>query len=448
MNLEDRIRQAIDGETGDPSVERMPEGLLRRARRRVAMTVAGGVLSLILLAGGSWALVANLTGGREPQPADTPTAPASPGPSATDEAGAVREVVDSFMFVRIHPEEAGDGPGAYGYLSEALTEKFDRHQGGLFLYSPAVDVPWTRYAIDRFDRVAEGEYRALVTVTETAAESAPTQVRLRSFSESFDLTVRPGQEGDAWDVSLVDVFPMEADGEDPTAADPFWVLHDFLVARIAGHGAEAYLSPDGAANYNRDLPLYATTDSPSYFGDALVSTLEPAGGGFEAVARLRWGYAGDSAPCPRTEVMRLEPSAEAPAFRVVDTAVAVSGWREGRLDVMAAEEQVCAFVHARLGYTEDDPNDYLSADAQQQYASREGGLQLQAPSPGNWGFWTSLDAREVEGGVIVHIVLDQRNPSGGIYEELLLQKQEGSLEVLVVSAHKITCQEAGGYICP
>ncbi len=163
MSLDDRIRQSIERNTAAPGHDPIPEGLLHRARRRIALTVVGSLVSLAVLGGGGLALVRSLDRPeiREPGgpttvvPSETPSEP-----TLTPEERAINRFVTDFM------EARRAGSGAEAFLSpEAQQDYVGRQSGfvgeGAVLYGDE-ERPLDGFEIQAPHQVEGGSYEVLV----------------------------------------------------------------------------------------------------------------------------------------------------------------------------------------------------------------------------------------------------------------------------------------------
>src|SRR5438105_7026317 len=81
-DMERKLRELLQGEADRvPSPREVPHQILRRARRRVAVTITGGFVVAAAIAVGSYTGVQALTGSRALQPGHTPSPSVSPTPS-------------------------------------------------------------------------------------------------------------------------------------------------------------------------------------------------------------------------------------------------------------------------------------------------------------------------------------------------------------------------------
>jgi hypothetical protein len=440
MNLDDRIRKSIDLHTADPGrTDAVPEGLLRRARRRIALTVAVATFAVVSVAGGGFLLVNSLQNDDPHRPAQTPSVQPSPSPG-TSAPQSAEELVDRFMRSRLELETL-ESPHASEFLSEAAARLYDEHANGLWLYSPALEVVWESFEVVSLEPEGDAS-RAVVEIHELY--TGPLGETDRTLTET--LTVGPGRDTNGTES---DFLVLSAEAQVPTASrvQQVWFLHDFFLARASGRGAEDFLSPTGSAAYEAGTePLRLYADSETDMTDHLVSTFEPVGDdAYEAVIRLSHVYLGDSPLCPHTEILRVEAGpGGADGWTISDASAPADGWRYGRLDSQAGGQLTCAFVTARVNGA--GAEDYLGAAAMEQYEQGEGGLSLYPPDEqSHWGFWWLQEAEETSDGVRVLLTLNNTGMPDAIYEELIIGGAAG--DPLVVSARRVPCVEVSSF-CP
>ncbi|MEX2457843.1 MAG: hypothetical protein WD770_02535 [Actinomycetota bacterium] len=402
--LEDRLRESIRRHADRVELEpTVPESMLRRARRRIALTVGLACAIVVSAVGGGWALVAGIDRDREHRPAQTPTPPA---PSPVSEEDAVRAAVREFMDARMSAS-APDHRAEAMVNEDAETKYLSRHPNGVFLYSPAPELEWDTWETLRLEEAGE-RWEAQVEVTERY--SGPLAIGgedTRTFGETLTLRPAGGAELEIAEFMVIDV-------ERRPPADlrhPVWRLHDFLLARAAGRGAEPYLAPTGAASYETGdgLHLYPEYE---WMGDLVLSAVS----GSEAVVRITDGEIGDTPWCPHTEVLQLDGDgsilyAERPS----------EGWRHGRLDGSAAGELACAFLDAREA---GDAERYLGPEAAAQYESGEQGLSLYEGICDRWMAVSDTHGQETPDGVLVRIRLCTHHPEGVFAEDVLVAPGE------------------------
>jgi hypothetical protein len=452
MSLDDRIRQSIDRHAPPPAqLDTLPEGLLQRARRRIALTVALAVAIVASMVGGGAALVAGIDRDREQVPAETPSPSQTSSPADPDaplDSQSARELVTAFLRARVDPPETG--VGAYEMLSE---DAGNRDYGvRLRLYPSSADLDWTGFEVEEVRKVAAGAYEADVRIAETYVGSLDVSPSTRTFRER--VSVGPGRAyGDVGSARLVTGGTL-TDTPSESRGDPVWFLYDFLIARASGVGA-SWLSPGGAADYGGGGLRLDSTEEIRLEG-LVVSGLEPLGDDrYDAVLRLSEAFPGDSPVCPHTEAVRIEPpgGSDLREWLVTDAALVDRGWTVAPLDGAAARELACDFLTARVNG--EGAEDFLGAGAMEQYQQGEGGLTLYPPNDQvHWGFWWVLGAEAVDGGFEVLVTLNNTGQPDAIYEELLIgpgPDYEGGPDspALVLSARRLPCEEASDpQYCP
>lgn len=412
--LEDRLRESIRRHADQVELEgSVPEPMLRRAHRRMALTVGLACAIVVAAVGGGWALVVGMEPDR-PRPGD-PTASPSPTPTSEEEAmlAGVREFMDARMTANAPEFHADDL-----VTGEAERKYKEEHANGAFLYSPAPELEWDTWETLRVDDLGD-RWEAQVDVTELY--SGPLVIdrgNTRTFQET--LTLRRFPESAQFLVIDVERQPPGDLGQ------RVWRLHDFLLARAAGRGAELYLADSTDAVYRfGGLDLYPNGESPASFGELVLSSLA----GPEAVVRLTGGQIGDTPWCPHTEVLTVDAEgivsqAERPA----------EGWRFGRLDGSAAGEFACAFLEARYA---GDAERFLSAGAAGQYESGEHGLSLYEGICERWMASSDTHGRETPEGVRLSIRFCDRDPDGGFREGVLIapgQDRDGNRQPALIVA--------------
>lgn len=241
MNLDDRIRQSIERHTASPGHDAIPQGLLGRARRRIALTVAGGTLAVAAVAGGG-ALLAGSLSDMRPKPNATPTIE-SPRPEPTPVPSAERAFVSEFL------EARKAGSGAEEFLSETAAEHY---AASGFVLPPLYgdesrEVRFGEASIDHLRAMDDGTHAVLLRVQVIYLGDSPV------CPVTERLVVGRGTDADGMERDLVVLSAERV--ERGWEAAPLSRLSaqelacGFMDARLAATGAE---SPSGAETFLSD----------------------------------------------------------------------------------------------------------------------------------------------------------------------------------------------------
>jgi hypothetical protein len=283
MSLEDRIRDSIDRRTqAVGSSAGVPEGLLRRVRRRIAATVALSLIGVVAVAGGGFAVVRSLQPNPKPVPGATHTVSPSPTPSEAPSPGseaAVAQLVNSFMALRkaglppdTHRADQARkemvqflAPNADSYYSNGSTfpalyggegqeTKFgDVSIDGIVHIESPTPSEWAVFV--RIQVIYLGD-SAPCPVTEQLVLGAGTDVD----GQPHDLMVlSAGHVSEGWNAAPTAVVLSSLAAQEFACA--------FVAARLSGAGAEPYLSAGATAAYaagDGGLRLYPP--QPSQWG--------------------------------------------------------------------------------------------------------------------------------------------------------------------------------------
>lgn len=225
------------------------------------------------------------------------------GPTAITEE-EVRDAVSRFMRARIA------GMGAEDLLSPQARGQYQLHEGGLFLHAPTSNPPYDRFEIQRTTQ----EYPTLWFVEVRIYEELTGEAQTGSFLEH--LWVGGPVDGESREVLIQAAFRPEPP---PAAAGPAeasfrQVVQAFLDARVAGAGAEGYLSDEALEAY-RDhrggLHLYGEEDEVGLggsYGNTWIESVTVYEDGAEVVVHLQVSWLGDSPPSWVVEFLSVGPA--------------------------------------------------------------------------------------------------------------------------------------------
>jgi hypothetical protein len=421
MNLDDRIRQSIERHTADPGpLDAIPEGLLRRARRRIALTVAGAVLSVAVLGGGSFLLVRSFGGPPAPEPGDSPTLP-----EATATQAEVREFVADFMAHRRIKGPNGEDPlapnapsGAEEFLSAEAKATYEegQQQGGFQLgpYPAGPGEGWD-YEIESLLRVSAGSFEVIARVDkswEQGDRATHREILSIGSGTRYDGTAAP---------LIIRSVVLEHDGRTLTGIEAF--MDDFMQARVAGSGAEAFLSPEAEQDYagRRDgfrgegAVLYGNEERPIREYE-IQAPREIEGGLYEVFVGTLRGEIGDTPPCPFTENLLVDPRGNDGEPLIISSVENPPGTLGDPITALGAHAFACVFMDARASGAAMDH--LLSPHARDQYASGEGGLDLRAPEQGFW--WVADVTLSDAEGSIVTVAYRGADPEQPEYEQVTI----------------------------